>query len=868
MKNKRFTWRLGYWGVGLFCLASQTAYASISGQVFRDFNGDGQHENAEPLVAGVLVRAYDAAGKQCGTTQTTTSVADPVPAGAVNYTLDGCSGKVRLEFEIPASGCKVASVTDFSASGADKYGSSVQFLEDGTNATADFGLQDPSEYGSATGVVPDIYSIAMRAGDPLVASPTAGDDTYTANQSTVLKAAYDKNGRIYAPGDSMPQDGPLAEREVGFTTLANAGQTGTLWGNAYSKQAKRLFVSAFLRRHAGMGPLGSGGIYLLDPAAPNLSANLNFVSLDALGFPTHAATGVLNVKSNSARGLPAVPYNVPTHDVDAYDQVGKVALGDLELSEDGRYLYTVNLYDRKLYRLDLRDAANPLVPTAAQVSSYSIPDACGGKAGESRPFALKTYRGQLYVGSVCSGEDASGAEVGTSSDMKLNVFAYDPQNLATAPSTVYTQTLAYRDHDTLQWGAENAAWSSWTKDFHFNDRNEPILTDIEFDNNGNLLLGLTDRNGYQAGSNNYSTDLADTNGYKKAYANGDLLKITRGDDCSLTPATGSYSQGDFYNDNVRWGNAYGCGEDCHGEIALGGLATHRFATRDEVVTTALNPVYYTSNGYIAFNNQSGAQVRANEVWYDPYWFSSSPSTSFGKAGGLGDLEVMAEPAPIEIGNRVWKDLNGDGLQGADEPGIDDVEVTLVCDNDPVNKATTMRTVNGGQYLFSSRVNASFLTPGSSCVLGIASGQANILGLSPTKKDATDTVANPDWRDSDASNNAGTAEIAFTVGKPGENNHMLDFGYSVPVAKPDLKLLKSFNKPRAVSGGAGTYTLTLTNEGTVPASGVKVTDKLPAGVRFSDSTAGRGSYDPASGVWDVGNVAAGEVLTLQIVVSFD
>lgn len=861
MNNKRPIRHLGYWGLGLLCLSAQVAHAGISGNVFRDFNGDGQQESAEPLVAGVLVRAYDATGNQCGSTQTTTSATSP------NYTLDGCTGQVRIEFEIPVSGCKVDAVTDFSASGADKYGSSVQFLEDGTNATASFGLQNPQEYGGVTGFIPDIYSIAMRAGDPLVPSPTAGDESYTANQSTVLKAAYDKNGRIYMPGESMPPDAPLAERQVGYTTLANAGQTGTLWGNAYSKQAKRLFVSAFLRRHAGMGPLGTGGIYMLDPSAPNLSASLGFVSLDALGFPTHAASGALNVKTNESRGLPAVPFNVPTHDVDAYDQVGKVSLGDLELSEDGRYLYTINLYDRKLYRLDLQDAANPVVPTAAQVSSYLIPGACGGNAGESRPFALKAFRGKLYVGSVCSGEDASGNEVGTSADMKLNVFAYDPANLTATPDTIYSQALAYRDHDTLQWGAENAKWSSWTKNFHFTDRNEPILSDIEFDSKGNLLLGLTDRNGYQTGSNNYSTDLGDTAGYKKAYANGDILKINRDDACNLTPATGSNAQNDFYNDNARWGSVYGCGDECHAEITLGGMAAHRFADKDEVVTTALNPVYYTSNGYITFNNQNGAQVRANEVWFDPYWESGQSATNFGKAGGLGDLEILAEPAPIEVGNRVWKDLNGDGLQGADEPGIDGVEVFLVCDDDPINKATSMQTVNGGHFLFSSRFNATFMTPGSSCVLSIVPDQAAILGLSLTQQNATDTVANADWRDSDAAVQNGKAEIAFTLGSAGENNHTLDFGYGAPVVKPDLKLVKSFNKPYVVSGGAGTYTLSLTNEGTVPASGVKVRDVLPTGVNFEESLPA-GVYDPDTGIWDVGTVGAGATVTLQIVVSFD
>ncbi|MBL7976735.1 MAG: hypothetical protein JNN12_00235, partial [Bacteroidetes Order II. Incertae sedis bacterium] len=59
--------------VGLFLLFSVSVQAQITGTVFRDFNGNGTKESAEPLVAGVEVKAYDTAGSQCGTTQTTTA---------------------------------------------------------------------------------------------------------------------------------------------------------------------------------------------------------------------------------------------------------------------------------------------------------------------------------------------------------------------------------------------------------------------------------------------------------------------------------------------------------------------------------------------------------------------------------------------------------------------------------------------------------------------------------------------------------------------------------------------------------------------------------------------------------------------------
>ncbi|MCK5924023.1 MAG: hypothetical protein KAG66_24015, partial [Methylococcales bacterium] len=50
-----------------------------------------------------------------------------------------------------------------------------------------------------------------------------------------------------------------------------------------------------------------------------------------------------------------------------------------------------------------------------------------------------------------------------------------------------------------------------------------------------------------------------------------------------------------------------------------------------------------------------------------------------------------------IGDRVWEDLNGDGIQDAGETGVDNVTVTLYDINGGVLDTTT--TSNGGQYSF-------------------------------------------------------------------------------------------------------------------------------------------------------------------------
>ena len=71
------------------------------------------------------------------------------------------------------------------------------------------------------------------------------------------------------------------------------------------------------------------------------------------------------------------------------------------------------------------------------------------------------------------------------------------------------------------------------------------------------------------------------------------------------------------------------------------------------------------------------------------------------------------------------------------------------------------------------------------------------------------------------------------------------------------------------GTSVTYTLTLTNEGPSPATGVIAQDKLPSGVTFV-SAQGDGTYDAASGKWDLSSevIEKGAARTLRITVTID
>jgi uncharacterized repeat protein (TIGR01451 family) len=100
--------------------------------------------------------------------------------------------------------------------------------------------------------------------------------------------------------------------------------------------------------------------------------------------------------------------------------------------------------------------------------------------------------------------------------------------------------------------------------------------------------------------------------------------------------------------------------------------------------------------------------------------------------------------------------------------------------------------------------------------------------------------------------------------PADNSVTLPTVVTTVAATADLAL--SGNAPGSVTlGNKVTYTLTVTNGGSSAATGVKLTDTLPAGVSFVSAS---GGVAPGNGAltFDVGNLAAGANFTVTIVVT--
>ena len=100
--------------------------------------------------------------------------------------------------------------------------------------------------------------------------------------------------------------------------------------------------------------------------------------------------------------------------------------------------------------------------------------------------------------------------------------------------------------------------------------------------------------------------------------------------------------------------------------------------------------------------------------------------------------------------------------------------------------------------------------------------------------------------------------------PGNNTSTLTPSVTPPVPEPqaDLQVVKTMSNPRPSVGQEITFTLTVTNNGPSPASGVMVYDTLPSGYVVLSTTPSQGAI--TSGVWSVGDLAVGANATLTMV----
>jgi len=305
--------------------------------------------------------------------------------------------------------------------------------------------------------------------------------------------------------------------------LADGQVIGATWGLAYQRSSSQLFAAAMMKRHSGLGTGGLGAIYKIDLSTGTPSSTL-FCDLAALGVSVGSdprVSGDLDADKNS-----------PNHDANAFDAVGKVGFGDLDISEDESTLWVVSLNSQQLVEIPIGlPAIAPALP--GDITKHDLPDPSGAN-GEFRPWAIGVKDGCVYVGGVDSQELAGGVASG----LHAYIYRHDPAGADGNFTLVEDFPLDYQRGYVTDDGAAptDAEWRPWidawsdivnpapdAATYGQTIHTQPILSDIEFDVQGDMVIGLVDRGGHQLGNFNYSPNAGDTETYEGASA-GDLLR--------------------------------------------------------------------------------------------------------------------------------------------------------------------------------------------------------------------------------------------------------------------------------------------------------------------------------------------------------
>ena len=719
--------------VVLLLIATLTmSVADITGMVFKDFNANSIFDGNDEPGLGVPVSATCSDGFK----YTTKTAGD----GKILVSIpNGANVRCRLEID--------PSVLGF-ASGSNVHGGTPVVSFVGANdSDVKITIDNPDSYCQenpevALVVVPGYYNI----GNGMV-SPD--------NLATVFRV------KLPADGTSHGDETAVANR----TQLSTTASTGAIWGEAFKRDTKDLFVAASLRRHtplkdqstAQAAATSAGAIYKID--------KFNQLSL-FISIPDTVSATAANTLAN--RDMTNLDSNLRDNQMDPL--IGRMGLSDIDINEEGSKLYAINLFKKELVVMD--------VANASILKSVKIPNPYPVNVCEDemvRSFGLKQRLGKVYIGSVCENKIATG-DVSNYKDHEGIGAIIQEYNGAIFRTIAKTNSLRY---------LRPSGWSPVTQT-SFSSRissnwstapggTEPVLSDIEFNSRGDLILGYINRAAMSGKMDNV--------GGKRPWFGGDIRKMCLNVDGSFTDESSEVAITDCASTPQRYnqqgkndetyyefytGEEYG-GPGQHPETGTGALA--QVLGHTGLIVGAIDAnAGWQPGSVIILNNKTGVKIADQAVLLKSKVVDGGEKEPYGsKSGGMGDIEVLCDSAPFEIGDYIWEDTNKNGIQDPAEPAVANATVELFCENDKIGTTTTDAN---GKYIFGGRdalnlLPAKKLTPFKDCRI--------VLDKSALHKDGiTIHAANNKDIDNNADLNANNdGEIAFKTSV--WNNHSLDIG---------------------------------------------------------------------------------------------
>ena len=751
------------------------ASTTVTGTVFHDYTVDGVRQ-APPATSftevgleSVVVNAYDVTGALVGSASTLSD-------GTYSLDLsDAVSSDVRIEFVTP-DGFQPSFV------GTDA-GSSVQFVTfPATNVN--HALHIPSEYCQSN---PQVFASCFYPGNL----------AYNASLPSLRSTTWT------GPTRATP------------TNMLQKQATGAIFGIGVQRTTGLVYTSAVVRRHSSLGPKGLGGLYV---TSKNGSSVLASFDLTASPYNLQLSAN-LSSYSDASRGITSAQLSL---DLPGYAGVGTEGIGDIDVSEDGKYLYLANLYQRSVVRIELTGTAAS--PQLGAVTHFPVPPTLCNAT--ERPWALKPLPdGSLLVGLSCSDLRSYGGSLTTAQKEELAENAVVAKLVPSGSGTwsaVTTVSFDYgrrtdfcTDTKTLSGGysldnCRASRWHPWTNDWasiratatmdngdgynHQVAWPQPIINDIELLDDGSIVVGLGDRLSMQFGRENYQPVATyATDPLQYAWVHGDVLLLCKsgstyqqesGGDCGSNYDSPRTTE--FFGDTI-----------VHNEPVIGGLAVHPSRTDATIAVSVMDPVDINSAGIVWFN-QSNGNTNGTGIEIVPKEDFSGSST-FMKATGMGEVEILCDYAPVQIGNRLWIDTDGDGIQDPGEAPAVGVTVRLYDSSGTL--VSTAVTNSNGEYLFTSTVTndpanggASPDHVGGNLRTGVdytirvdnasdfqAGGPLDRYAMTRTDS-TTSTVGDLENSiDSDAVMTSGFPRITVPALLPGGNDHTFDIGFVPLVA---------------------------------------------------------------------------------------
>jgi len=241
-----------------------------------------------------------------------------------------------------------------------------------------------------------------------------------------------------------------------------------------------------------------------------------------------------------------------------------------------------------------------------------------------------------------------------------------------------------------------------------------------------------------------------------------------------------------------------------------------------------------------------------------------------------DLPQSQLPALFQAATGVGQDLSGVGFPGASIPPGQQanfrngaIKLFLLWTDAAFHQPGDPGAIPYPGPSFADTVNA-ILALDPPQVIGVSSGTDGIPDLTAmaTATGALAPAGGVDCNDDGATDIPAGEPLVCGIAPSGEGIGEAITALVVAATTADLSLTKSDDPDPVTTAQNLTYALTVTNNGPADATGVTLTDNLPAGAAFVSATPSQGSCVEASGTvaCDLGDLASGASATITIVVT--